>query len=89
MTVVTACDKVLDTFCSRQSQANFASIILTRSTRSVMLYAITGANGFIACNLIKTLVANGHSVRGTVRDAAKDGAHFRDYGMDRAPRLGI
>merc|ERR1719329_1867978 len=27
------------------------------------LYAITGANGFIACNLIQTLVANGHSVR--------------------------
>ena len=36
--------------------------------------------GFIACNLIKTLVANGHSVRGTVRDAAKDGAHLTSLG---------
>jgi dihydroflavonol-4-reductase len=45
-----------------------------------MLYAITGANGFIACNLIKTLVANGHTVRGTVRDVAKDGAHLTSLG---------
>jgi nucleoside-diphosphate-sugar epimerase len=45
-----------------------------------MLYAITGANGFIACNLIKTLVANGHSVRGTIRDVAKDGAHITSLG---------
>jgi len=33
-------------------------------------YAITGANGFIAAHLIKHLVAEGHSVVGTVRDAA-------------------
>jgi len=45
-----------------------------------MLYAITGANGFIACNLIKALVAKGHTVRGTVRDAAKDGAHIESLG---------
>jgi len=45
-----------------------------------MQYAITGANGFIACNLIKALVANGHTVRGTVRDAAKDGAHIESLG---------
>jgi len=45
-----------------------------------MLYAITGANGFIACNLIKALVAKGHSVRGTVRDAAKDRAHLESLG---------
>merc|ERR1712204_129156 len=43
-----------------------------KTTPSTKLYVITGANGFIACNLIKTLVASGHSVRGTVRDIAKD-----------------
>ena len=36
--------------------------------------------GFIACQLIKTLVANGHTVRGTVRDVAKDGAHLTSLG---------
>merc|ERR1719393_593806 len=43
-------------------------------------YAITGANGFIACSLIKHLVAQGHRVRGTVRDAARDGDHLRALG---------
>jgi len=45
-----------------------------------MLYCITGANGFIACSLIKHLVSLGHTVRGTVRDAAKDGAHLEALG---------
>merc|ERR1712106_622114 len=51
-----------------------------KTTSSTKLYAITGAYGFIACNLIKTLVANGHSVRGTVRDIAKHGAHLKSLG---------
>jgi dihydroflavonol-4-reductase len=45
-------------------------------------YAVTGANGFIACNMIKHLIANGHTVRGTVRDAAKDGEHLKTLGAE-------
>ena len=45
-----------------------------------MLYAVTGANGFIACSLVKSLVASGHRVVGTVRDASKDGAHLESLG---------
>ena len=45
-----------------------------------MLYAVTGANGFIACALIKHLVTEGHKVVGTVRDAAKDGEHLKSLG---------
>jgi len=47
-----------------------------------MLYAITGANGFIACSLVKHLISLGHSVRGTVRDAVKDGEHLRALGAE-------
>ena len=38
--------------------------------------------GFIACNMIKHLIANGHTVRGTVRDAAKDGEHLKTLGAE-------
>merc|ERR1719231_2012379 len=36
-------------------------------------YAVTGANGFIAAHLIKHLIAEGHSVVGTVRNAKATG----------------
>jgi len=49
-----------------------------------MLYAITGANGFIGCALIKHLASLGHSVRGIVRDAAKDGEHLASLGAEVA-----
>ena len=45
-----------------------------------MLYVITGANGFIASSLVKHLVAQGHNVCGTVRDASKDGEHLAALG---------
>ena len=45
-----------------------------------MLYTITGANGFIACSLVKHLVSLGHTVRGTVRDATKDGEYLKSLG---------
>jgi len=45
-----------------------------------MLYVITGSNGFIACQMVKKLVSEGHQVRGTVRDASKDGAHVESLG---------
>jgi len=47
-----------------------------------MLYCITGANGFIACHLVKQLIADGHSVRGTVRDIEKHGAHLKSLGAE-------
>jgi nucleoside-diphosphate-sugar epimerase len=44
---------------------------------------VTGANGYIAAWLVKKLLDQGYSVRGTVRSAAK-GAHltkiFAEYG---------
>jgi len=45
-------------------------------------YALTGANGFIAAHLVKGLVALGHNVRGTVRDASKSGAHVEALGAE-------
>ena len=32
--------------------------------------------------MIKHLIANGHTVRGTVRDAAKDGEHLKTLGAE-------
>ena len=52
----------------------------THATRKPMLYTITGANGFIACSLVKHLVSLGHTVRGTVRDATKDGEYLKSLG---------
>jgi len=53
-------------------------------------YAITGANGFIAAHLAKHLVAEGHTVIGTVRDASSSGAHVESLGAKVAivPSLG-
>jgi len=36
-------------------------------------YAVTGSNGFIAAHLIRHLIAEGHTVVGTVRDAKANG----------------
>jgi cinnamoyl-CoA reductase len=47
-----------------------------------MLFTITGANGFIGCALVKHLVSLGHTVRGTVRDVAKDGEHIAALGAE-------
>ena len=57
-----------------------AAIPLNANTPSSHTSSRVHGAGFIACNLIKTLVANGHTVRGTVRDVAKDGAHLTSLG---------
>jgi len=43
-------------------------------------YAVTGSNGFIACHLVKHLVASGNTVIGTVRDAKASGDHVSALG---------
>ncbi|KAK7471936.1 hypothetical protein VKT23_000042 [Stygiomarasmius scandens] len=53
----------------------------TISTGSKVL--VSGANGFIAVWLVRTLLERGHTVRGTVRSEAKGGFLknlFKDYG---------
>jgi len=45
-------------------------------------YVITGANGFLACHLVKVLTSKGHTVRGTVRDVASTGKHLASLGAE-------
>lgn len=45
-------------------------------------YAVTGANGFIASHLVKHLIAQGHTVRGTVRDLERSGEHVSSLGAE-------
>jgi len=49
-----------------------------------LTYAVTGANGFIASHLVKSLVAQGHSVVGTVRDLETGGVHVKSLGASPA-----
>merc|ERR1712087_228877 len=60
----------IDEISSRNSSSrNFSTFVNPRHARAMSTFAITGANGFIASNLTASLVAKGHTVRGTIRSS--------------------